>query len=101
MFAIFLQQNSNLKVKAKEREDLGVNLFNLQEEVALSQRQIASYRKSLAEFEETRNNLEEELKTLQTVHKEEAKKISDLQMQGMFVLFKMCNIRKFPPQNFV
>ncbi|XP_034242637.1 coiled-coil domain-containing protein 40 isoform X2 [Thrips palmi] len=73
--------DSNLKAKAKEREDLGVNLFNLQEEVAHSQRQLASYRKSLAEFEETRANLEKELKTLNNVHKAEAQKISDIQKQ--------------------
>lgn len=51
--------------------------------MALSQRQLATYRKSLAEFEETRTNLEEELKSLHAVHKAEAQKISDIQMQGI------------------
>ncbi|KAJ1527299.1 hypothetical protein ONE63_008819 [Megalurothrips usitatus] len=73
--------NSNFKIKSKEREDLGVNLFNLQEEVAHSRKQLASYRKSLTEFEETRSSLEDELQKLRTVFKEEQQKMNHVKAQ--------------------
>lgn len=76
-------KTNNLKRKAKEREDLGVNLFNLQEEVSLSQRQITSFNKTLAELDDKREGLEEELTKLRSVFKEETRRISDIVAQGM------------------
>ncbi|XP_026284357.1 coiled-coil domain-containing protein 40 [Frankliniella occidentalis] len=72
---------SNLKMKAKEREDLGVNLFNIQEEVSQSQKQISSCKMSLTELEEKRASIEEDLKKNRNLHKQEVEKISHAHAQ--------------------
>jgi septal ring factor EnvC (AmiA/AmiB activator) len=76
-------QKSNFKSKAKEREDLGVNLFNMQEEVNRSQKQLTSLNKKLLELEETRFSLEKKLKETQATYKAEAQKISANKEKGL------------------
>lgn len=79
---LFLFQNSNLRIKSREREDLGVNLFNLQEEVNHSQKQLASHNKLLAELEDTRATLEKQVNQTQVIYKEAAQKIAHFKEQG-------------------
>lgn len=73
-----------LKTKQKEREELGVNMYGLQQELAKQQMTLEKYHDQCGELRKQRHQSEEQLADVRSMYKQTQQNINQQQKEGWY-----------------
>lgn len=82
-------QTEDLKRKQKEREETGVSLYNLQQEVARQQATLDTYHETLSTINKERLEQEERLKESRGTHKASSQSVNEVRKKSKKKLYNV------------
>ena len=92
--SVFLKK-ATIKKKELERKVLGINLYDMHQEMLRQQSTIDSYHESLSHLIELRQEMETQLENSKKVYKSEQEKLNIAQKRGLYSRYNLQSLQLF------